>query len=161
MQLSINGKQVELDDAYTGGMLVWALRDGLGLIATKFGCGGGFCGSCTVHIDGVPTRSCITPVNSVGSSKITTLEGLLSSDGELHPIQAAFIEKQVPQCAWCMSGQMMSAAALLAENSNPSEDEIIAAMDNNYCRCGCYVRIREGVALAAEIQAARGGEDVG
>lgn len=152
MQLTVNGEVVELDDDYADGMLVWALRDGLGMTGTKFGCGAGICGSCTVHVDGQAIRACITPINTVLEAEILTIEGLAAPGEPLHPVQEAFIEKQVPQCAWCMSGQMMTAAALIRENPTPSKSEIIEGMKTNYCRCGCYIRIREAVAYAAEIQ---------
>ena len=151
MKLNVNGKEMELDDAYENGLLVWAIRDGLGMIGTRYGCGAGICGSCTVHVDGVATRSCVTPVSTVVDAKITTLEGLAAEDGTLHPVQQAFLDGQVPQCAWCMSGQMMQAAAFLEENSAPTEDEIVEAMKNNYCRCGCYHRIKSAVAVAADM----------
>lgn len=153
MELTINGDVYEVDIPNDMN-LVWVIRDSIGLTGTKFGCGIGICGSCTVHIDGVPTRSCITPVQIAEDKDITTIEGLATIDGEgkeiLHPIQQAFIDKQVPQCSWCMSGQMMTAAAFIEGNTNPSEDEIVSAMSANYCRCGCYVRIKDAVALAAE-----------
>ncbi|MDJ0752590.1 MAG: (2Fe-2S)-binding protein [Ardenticatenaceae bacterium] len=152
MKLKINGQEVEIDDAYGSGLLIWAIRDGAGLMGTKFGCGAGICGSCTVHIDGEAVRSCITPVQNVVDADIRTLEGLPNEDGMLHPVQQAFIEQQVPQCAWCMSGQMMSAAALLEQNENPTQEEIVEAMSENYCRCGCYFRIKSAVARAAEIK---------
>jgi isoquinoline 1-oxidoreductase alpha subunit len=148
MQLLINGQEYEIDIPENEN-LVWVIRDGLGLIGTKFGCGMGICGSCTVHIDGVAMRSCITPAASVEGKAITTIEGLATEEG-LHPIQQAFLDEQVPQCSWCMSGQMMTAAAFLAQNPNPSEEDIVNAMSNNYCRCGCYVRIKAAVARAAE-----------
>ncbi len=152
MQLTVNQQTYELaDDAPT--LLLWVLRDSLGLIGTKYGCGAGICGACTVHVDGVATRSCVTPTESVVGKEITTIEGLAAQneDGSLalHPVQQAFLEGQVPQCSWCMSGQMMTAAAFLADNSNPTDDEITEAMGENYCRCGCYVRIRSAVAEAA------------
>jgi isoquinoline 1-oxidoreductase alpha subunit len=149
MELNVNGKSLELDDDYASGVLVWALRDGLGLTATKFGCGIGICGSCTVHIDGEAVRSCMTPVNDVVGKEIRTLEGLPTADGALHPVQEAFLEAQVPQCSWCMSGQMMTAAAFLEKTPDPDPDQIVEAMQDNYCRCGCYVRIRTAVADAA------------
>lgn len=149
MELNINGQKVEVSADYESGVLLWALRDDLGLTATKFGCGAGICGSCTVHVDGEATRSCMTPVQDVVGKEIRTLEGLSTAEGELHPVQAAFLNQQVPQCAWCMSGQMMAAAALLEKTPNPSEDEIVDALKENYCRCGCYVRIRTAVAEAA------------
>jgi isoquinoline 1-oxidoreductase alpha subunit len=148
MQLLINGQEYEIDIPENEN-LVWVIRDGLGLIGTKFGCGMGICGSCTVHVDGVAMRSCITPAASVEGKAITTIEGLATEEG-LHPIQQAFLDEQVPQCSWCMSGQMMTAAAFLEQNPNPSEEDIVNAMSNNYCRCGCYVRIKAAVARAAE-----------
>jgi isoquinoline 1-oxidoreductase subunit alpha len=148
MQLLINGQEYEIDIPENEN-LVWVIRDGLGLTGTKFGCGMGICGSCTVHVDGVATRSCITPAASVEGKAITTIEGLATEEA-LHPVQQAFLDEQVPQCSWCMSGQMMTAAAFLAQNPNPSEDDIVNAMSANYCRCGCYVRIKAAVARAAE-----------
>jgi isoquinoline 1-oxidoreductase subunit alpha len=148
MQFLINGQEYEIDIPENEN-LVWVIRDGIGLTGTKFGCGMGICGSCTVHIDGNATRSCITPAQSAVGKAITTIEGLATETG-LHPVQQAFLDEQVPQCSWCMSGQMMTAAAFLAENPNPSEDDIINAMSANYCRCGCYVRIKAAVARAAE-----------
>lgn len=148
MQLNINGQTVELNPDYESGVLLWALRDDLGLAATKFGCGVGICGACTVHVDGEAVRSCLTPVPDVVGKEIRTLEGLPNGD-TLHPVQQAFLDEQVPQCAWCMSGQMMTAAAFLEKNPTPSRDEIVDALKDNYCRCGCYVRIRTAVATAA------------
>lgn len=153
MELTINGKSYQIDEAYESGVLLWALRDDLGMMGTRFGCGAGICGACTVHVDGVATRSCITSISDVVGKEIRTVEGL-AADGKLHPVQQAFIDKQVPQCAWCMSGQMMQAAAFLEETANPSDEEIVEAMKNNYCRCGCYVRIKEAVREAAEVIAA-------
>lgn len=149
MRLTINNQDYEID-IIPDEKLVWLIRDGLGLTGTKFGCGMGICGSCTVHVDGVATRSCITPVNSVEGKTITTIEGLATPEA-LHPVQQAFIDLQVPQCSWCMSGQMMTASAFLKSNPNPSEEEIITAMSANYCRCGCYARIKSAVAHAAEL----------
>ena len=155
MQLQINGEVYEVasDPAEP---LLWVIRDTLGLTGTKFGCGIGICGSCTVHVDGQPARACITPVSAVGERAITTIEGLVTEDAAgneiLHPVQQAFIDHQVAQCSWCMSGQMMTAAALLEENPSPTDDEIIDAMSANYCRCGCYVRIKAAIAQAAVIQ---------
>jgi isoquinoline 1-oxidoreductase alpha subunit len=148
MQFLINGQSYDIDIPASEN-LVWVIRDGLGLTGTKFGCGMGICGSCTVHIDGQAMRSCITPAASVEGKAITTIEGLATEDG-LHPVQQAFLDEQVPQCSWCMSGQMMTAAAFLSQNPNPSEDDIVNAMSANYCRCGCYVRIKAAVARAAE-----------
>ena len=155
MKLNINGVDKELDDAYEKGVLLWAIRDGLGMTGTRYGCGAGICGSCTVHVDGVATRSCITAVANVIDSEIRTLEGLAAEDGALHPVQQAFLDGQVPQCAWCMSGQMMTAVAFLEQTSAPTPDEIIDAMKNNYCRCGCYHRIKSAVATAAELMQAQ------
>lgn len=154
MKLTVNGEQLELDNAYENEPLVWALRDGAGLTGTKFGCGIGQCGSCTVHVNGEPVRSCQTIVNMVVDAEITTLEGLQSADG-LHPVQQAFLDHQVPQCGWCMSGQMMSAAALVDSNPDPSDAEIDAAMTGNICRCGTYTRVRAAIKEAAIL--AKGG----
>jgi isoquinoline 1-oxidoreductase subunit alpha len=149
MQLSINGTPhevtVEVDE-----MLLWVLRDQLGLTGTKFGCGAGICGSCTVHVDGVAMRSCMTPAVAAEGKQIRTVEGLAKGD-VLHPVQQAFIEVQVPQCAWCMNGQMMTAAALLEQTPDPTEQDIVNAMNNNYCRCGCYARIKVAVTKASEL----------
>ncbi len=153
MKLSVNGQQYEVDES-SDRPLLWVLRDELGLTATKFGCGVGICGSCTVHIDGAAARACLTPLSSLAGKQIRTLEGLAETNADgslkLHPVQEAFIELQVHQCGYCMSGQMMQAAAFLAENPHPSEDEIVTAMDRNLCRCGAYPRIRAAVSLAAE-----------
>lgn len=153
MQLNINGSPVDVT-AGSGDLLLWVLRDELGLIGTRFGCGAGICGACTVHVDGAATRSCLTPLSLVEGKQVRTIEGMAAQaeDGTLalHPLQQAFIDVQVPQCAWCMSGQIMTAAAFLERNPAPSEDEIVDAMGNNYCRCGCYTRIKHAVAQAAE-----------
>ena len=156
MKLMINGMEREISapDAATR-MLLWVLRDDLGMIGTKFGCGAGLCGSCTVHVDGVATRACITPLAAVEGKQITTIEGLAEQlpDGtlKLHPVQEAWLEVQVPQCSWCQSGQMMTAAAFLTQTPKPDAEEIIEAMSQNYCRCGCYNRIKQAVSRAAEI----------
>jgi isoquinoline 1-oxidoreductase subunit alpha len=128
--------------------LLWVLRDKLNLTGTKYGCGLGVCGACTVHLDGEATRSCQTAVSTVGNRKITTIEGL-SADGA-HPVQAAWIAEQVPQCGYCQCGQIMSAAALLAKTPKPSDDEIDQAMGGNLCRCGMYQRIRRAIHRAAK-----------
>jgi len=154
MQLMINGQPYQV-----GGepdrLLLWVLRDELGLTGTKFGCGMGICGSCTVHLDGVPTRACITMMSAAQDKEVRTIEGLaeIGTNGEtiLHPVQQAFLDEQAPQCSWCMSGQMMTAAALLEQNPGPNADEIRQAMDAVYCRCGTYHRIRKAVARAAEL----------
>lgn len=159
MQLEINGEIFDYHGEDSD-LLVWVLRDRLGLTGTKFGCGIGICGSCTVLIDGKPTRSCITPIKNLAGRKIITIEGLARENSlgeiELHPVQQAFIELQAPQCGWCMSGQMISAVGLLQSNPSPSIDEINDAMNNNYCRCGSYVRIREAIQRAGEIMQAEG-----
>lgn len=152
MQLQINGEAVEVSSD-PDAPLLWVLRDELGMTGTKFGCGIGMCGACTVHVDGVAVRACVTPVAAVQESEVRTIEGLASTDasGELalHPVQQAFIDEQVPQCGWCMSGQIMTAAAFLARTPAPDDQEIVNAMGGNYCRCGCYVRIKRAVAAAA------------
>jgi len=154
MELHINGQRYSVS-APEGEMLIWVLRDELGLTGSKNGCGMGICGCCTVHVDGQAVRACITPVGSVVGADIRTIEGLASIDANgqtrLHPVQQAFLETQAPQCSWCMSGQMMT-AALLASNPQPSTEDITEAMSNNYCRCATYVRIREAVARAAQIR---------
>jgi isoquinoline 1-oxidoreductase alpha subunit len=142
----VNGRQVEAsgpDDA----PLLWVLRDELGLTGTKFGCGVGQCGACTVHVGGQAVRSCLTPVSAVEGLEITTIEGL--GAGGVHPVQEAWVEAQAPQCGYCQSGQIMQAAALLSANPKPSDAEIEAAMNGNLCRCMAYVRIRKAVKLAA------------
>ena len=128
--------------------LLWYLRDVLGLTGSKFGCGAGLCGACTVHQDGVAVRSCITPVGSVEGNEITTIEAL-SANGD-HPLQNAWRELDVPQCGYCQSGQMMQAASMLADNTSPSDDDIDSAMQGNICRCGAYQRIRAAIKQAAE-----------
>lgn len=130
--------------------LLWVLRDELGLKGTKFGCGIAQCGACTVHLDGKPVRSCQTPVSTVGSAAITTIEGL-SAEGD-HALQTAWLEVDVPQCGYCQAGQLMSAAVLLAANPQPSDADIDRAMNGNLCRCGTYLRIRRAIHRAAEIQ---------
>jgi isoquinoline 1-oxidoreductase alpha subunit len=156
MDLTINGKTYQVEEN-PDRLLLWVLRDEIGLTGTKFGCGVGICGSCTVHVDGEAVRSCLASLSSVTGKEIRTLEGLAVENPngtvKLHPVQEAFIELQVHQCGYCMSGQMMQAAALLEENPNPTEEEIIAGMDRNLCRCGAYPRIRQAVARAAEIAA--------
>ena len=128
--------------------LLWVLRDNLKLTGTKYGCGRGLCGACTVHIDGEATRSCITAIENVAGSNITTIEGL-SKDSD-HPVQKAWVAEDVPQCGYCQSGQIMTAVAFLDRNSNPEESDINAAMKMNICRCGTYQRIRKAIGRAAE-----------
>jgi isoquinoline 1-oxidoreductase subunit alpha len=147
--IKINGKTHSVDvDGDTP--LLWVLRDVLGMTGTKFGCGRALCGACTVHIDGKPTRSCITPIDSLGDSQITTIEALGATPGGAK-IQKAWIDHEVPQCGYCQSGQIMSAAALLAANPYPTDSDIDDAMSGNICRCGTYVRIREAIKQAAQL----------
>ncbi|HEX8809223.1 MAG TPA: (2Fe-2S)-binding protein [Xanthobacteraceae bacterium] len=144
--LDLNGHTVSVrspDDT----PLLWVIRDEFGLTGSKFGCGIGMCGACTVHVDGRPTRSCITAVGAVGGAKITTIEGL-DPNGR-HPLQTAWIELQVPQCGYCQSGQIMQAAALLKDYPDPTDEDINAVMAGNLCRCMTYVRIRSAIKLAA------------
>jgi isoquinoline 1-oxidoreductase subunit alpha len=129
--------------------LLWVLRDVLGLTGTKFGCGMALCGACTVHVEGAPTRSCITPIDSLGSSEITTIEAIGATPAGAK-IQKAWLDSEVPQCGYCQSGQIMSAAALLASNPQPSDSDIDDAMSGNICRCGTYLRIREAINQAAQ-----------
>ena len=149
IQTSINGKAVALS-AEPDTPLLWVIREELGLTGTKFGCGVAACGACTVHVDGEPTRSCSVPVSEVAGKSITTIEGLKSADGTLHAVQTAWIAAQVPQCGYCQSGQIMTAAAFLEQNPSPTLEEIDNAMNRNICRCGTYHKIREAVALAAK-----------
>ena len=144
--LQINGRSYEADvEADTP--LLWVLRDNLGLVGTKFGCGIAQCGACTVHLNGNAVRSCTLPVSAVGTNKITTIEGL-SAEGD-HPVQLAWKEVDVPQCGYCQSGQIMSASALLSKNPNPTTEQIDTAMNGNICRCGTYHRVREAIVLAS------------
>ncbi|EGW20950.1 MULTISPECIES: (2Fe-2S)-binding protein [Methylobacter] len=149
-KLNINGVQKTVDVAAETPLL-WVLRDHLNLVGTKFGCGIGQCGACTVHIDGQPTRACLTPISSVGKSQITTIEGL-NPNGE-HPLQKVWQELDVPQCGYCQAGQIMTAAALLKKNPRPTDADIDTALAGNLCRCGTYLRIRAGIHRAAEIVA--------
>ena len=147
--LAVNGQQHAVDVA-PDTPLLWVLRENVGLTGTKFGCGVGQCGACSVHLDGVVQRSCQIPVSIVGSKKVTTIEGLSPEAGaSAHPLQKAWLEEDVPQCGYCQSGQLMAAAALLAKNPNPSDADIDAAM-TNICRCGTYNRIRRGIHRAAK-----------
>jgi aerobic-type carbon monoxide dehydrogenase small subunit (CoxS/CutS family) len=154
IKLTINGQAQDVDVAGDTPLL-WALRDTLGLTGTKYGCGKAICGACTVHVDGVPTRSCVTPAESVAGKSITTIEGL-SSDRS-HPVQQAWIEMDVPQCGYCQSGPIMAAAALLKQNPKPSDADIDGAMSGNLCRCGTYPRIRKAIHRAAELSGKEGG----
>ncbi|QEL22705.1 (2Fe-2S)-binding protein [Bosea sp. F3-2] len=145
--IKINGqtRRVDVDDDTP---LLWVLRDVLGMTGTKFGCGAALCGACTVHVDGVPTRSCITPIDSIGTSAVTTIEAV-GATAAGRKVQRAWLDLEVPQCGYCQSGQIMSAAALLASNPKPSDADIDDAMSGNICRCGTYVRIREAIKQAA------------
>jgi isoquinoline 1-oxidoreductase subunit alpha len=147
---NVNGKQVSVDSAPSTPLL-WVIRDSLGLTGTKYGCGMAQCGACTVHIEGQAVRSCVTPVARADGKLVTTIEGL--SPGLSHPLQQAWIEIDVPQCGYCQSGQIMSAAVLLAENPTPTDDDIDEGMTGNICRCGTYPRIRQAIHRAAEIKA--------
>ena len=144
--LDINGKKYDVD-VEPEMPLLWVLRDELGLTGSKYGCGIALCGACTVYVDGEPTRACVLPVSAVAGKRVTTIEGL-APDGK-HPVQKAWLQLQVPQCGYCQSGQIMTAAALLSSNKNPSDKDIDAAM-TNICRCGTYPRIREAIKLAAK-----------
>ena len=146
--LNVNGRAHQYSDDENMPLL-WALRDILNYTGTKYGCGKGLCGACTIHLDGQPVRSCATPVSAAKGQKITTIEGL-SNDGE-HPVQQAWQTLNVPQCGYCQSGQMMSAAALLATNPNPNDEQIELAMSGNICRCGTYERIKKAIHLAADL----------
>ncbi len=148
--LSVNDKEVSVD-VDPDMPLLWVLRDTLGLTGTKYGCGAALCGACTVHVAGEPVRSCVTPVSAVGARAVTTIEGL--SAGRSHPLQRAWVELDVPQCGYCQSGQIMSAAALLRHNPQPTDAEIDAAMAGNVCRCGTYQRIRAAIHRAAVLAA--------
>ena len=147
MQLTINDRIVTLD-ADPEMPLLWALRDMAGLPGTKFGCGAGLCGACTVHLDGQPERACQTPIGSIGTARVTTIEALAQSPVG-RALQAAWIAADVPQCGYCQAGQLMSAATLLAETPRPSDEDIDAAMAGNLCRCGTYLRIRAAIKQAA------------
>ena len=150
ISLTINNRQVNVDvDPSTP--LLWVLREHLGLTGTKYGCGVSQCGACTVHLDGRPIRSCTTPASSAVGKQVVTIEGLSSTQS--HPLQVAWIEGQVPQCGYCQSGQIMTAAALLYDNPKPSDEDINHALSGNICRCGTYPRIRRAIHRAADIAA--------
>jgi isoquinoline 1-oxidoreductase alpha subunit len=151
MEIMVNGKTYQVADE-PDRPLLWVLRDELGLTGTKFGCGVGICGSCEIHLDGTAVRSCITSLSAARDKAIRTIEGL-AQDGTLHPVQQAFLDEQVHQCGWCMSGQMMRAAAFLETNPDPTEDEIVSTMTGNLCRCGAYGRIKRAVVRAAAAMA--------
>ena len=146
IKFELNGSITELEQPpHTA--LLWVLREHLELTGTKFGCGSGLCGACTVHLDGQPMRACITPISAVAGKSVTTIEGL--SKDRTHPLQKAWIEAQVPQCGYCQSGQIMQAAALLELNKNPNRQDIISYMNGNICRCGTYLRIIRAIKIAA------------
>lgn len=153
MEINVNGRLHAVDDALADTPLLWVLREELGLVGTKFGCGIGTCGACTIHVDGKAVRSCQTTVNDVSAHNVTTIEGLAETaeDTDLHPVQQAWIEHSVPQCGYCQAGQIMSAAALLAENPSPNDRDIDGGMSGNLCRCGTYTRIRTTIKRAARI----------
>ncbi len=146
VEFKVNSKPVAVD-AEPDTPLLWALREHLSLTGTKYGCGGGYCGACTVHLDGNPVKSCQTPLSAVRNNDVKTIEGL--SEDASHPLQRAWIAEQVPQCGYCQSGQIMPAAALLADNPNPSREEIVRQMNGVICRCGTYTRIIAAIQRAA------------
>ena len=149
IKLNINKKNYELDiDPHTP--LLWVLRDVVGLMGTKYGCGVAQCGACVVHLNGEAVRSCVTKVGRAAGQKVVTIEGL--SENNDHPLQKAWMELDVPQCGYCQSGQIMSAAVLLRENKNPTDEDINKAMDGNICRCGTYLRIQKAIKLAEEME---------
>ena len=158
--LNVNGQSKTVDVAPDTPML-WVLRDSIGLVGTKYGCGIGECGACTIHLDGAPRRACQTTVSTVGSRAITTIEGL--DPAGKHPLQRAWVELDVPQCGYCQSGQLMTAAALLRQNSHPTDADIDKAMAGNLCRCASYTRMRAGIKRAAELAASgisdKGGDE--
>jgi len=151
LTLTVNGERREID-VDPASPLLWAIREQLKLTGTKFGCGVAQCGACTVHLNGKAIRSCVTPIGSVAGQDVTTIEGLAASEDELHPLQQAWIDEQVPQCGYCQSGQLMSAAALLATTPAPADEDINQAMQGNICRCGMYGRIRKAIKSAAGVQ---------
>jgi isoquinoline 1-oxidoreductase subunit alpha len=150
-QLIVNGENRQVE-AVPNTPLLWVLRDNLGLTGTKFGCGMALCGACTVHLDGTAVRSCVTPVSAIGNKKVTTIEGL-SFGEDLHPVQQAWMEENVPQCGYCQTGQIMSAVSLIEKNPTPSDSDIEAAMSGNICRCGTYERIRKAIKRASNTAA--------
>ncbi|HLT90450.1 MAG TPA: (2Fe-2S)-binding protein [Woeseiaceae bacterium] len=149
MKLEINGKAHELGDIDPSTPLLWVLRDTLGLVGTKYGCGIAQCSACTVHLDGQPVQSCRLPVGSIGNRPVRTIEGLAEDDETLHPVQQAWIDEDVAQCGYCQAGQIMSAVALLERNPRPTDADIDAAMGRHLCRCGTYIRIRKAIHRAA------------
>jgi isoquinoline 1-oxidoreductase alpha subunit len=150
MRLNINGKEQVVNDVDEATPLLWVLRDHLGLVGTKYGCGVAQCGACTVHLNGAAVRSCTIPVSAVAGQQVTTIEGLAGKDGKLTAVQAAWVENDVAQCGYCQAGQIMSATALLKSNPKPTDADIDAAMAGNLCRCGTYTRIRKAIHAAAK-----------
>jgi isoquinoline 1-oxidoreductase subunit alpha len=148
MRAKINGEEHVLENVDPSTPLLWVLRDHLRLVGAKYGCGIAQCGACTVHLNGAPVRSCSIPISAVGEQEITTIEGI-AADGQLHPLQKAWIEHDVAQCGYCQAGQIMSAAALLKHTPKPTDAQIDAAMSGNLCRCGTYLRIRKAIHAAA------------
>jgi|TARA_R110000868_G_scaffold347844_2_gene608786 isoquinoline 1-oxidoreductase alpha subunit len=148
IELKVND-QIQQVDVEADTPLLWVIREQLNLVGTKFGCGMAQCGACTVHLNGQPIRSCVTPVSDVAGQAITTIEGIADDNGQLSKVQQAWIEEQVPQCGYCQSGQIMSAVALLESNPNPSDSDIDTAMSGNVCRCGMYGRIKKAIKNAA------------
>ena len=149
VKLNVNGQNRVVEDVDAQTPLLWVLRDSLGLVGTKYGCGVAQCGACTVHMNGNPVRSCQIPAAAASGAAITTVEGLAKADGTLHVVQQAWMDHDVPQCGYCQAGQMMSASALLAQNPKPTDADIDAAMAGNLCRCGTYHRIRKAIHSAA------------
>lgn len=156
LTLTVNGNAVEVDDSDPSMPLLWVLRDMLDLVGTKYGCGVGQCGVCTVHINGVPMRSCSMPLSAAAGQQITTIEGLAKADGTLTAVQKAWIDLDVAQCGYCQAGQIMTATALLKNNPKPTDEDINTAMYGNLCRCGTYIRIKEAIHAAADV-IAKGG----
>jgi len=154
IEFTLNGKHQSVD-VPPQMPLLWVLRDTIGLTGTKYGCGMALCGACTVHVNGQPTRSCSAPISTVAGKTVTTIEGL-SADGN-HPVQRAWVEADAPQCGYCQSGQIMTAAALLSRTPNPTDAQIDQAMRGNICRCGSYQEIREAIRQAAKLQTTEGG----
>ena len=150
MHITINSSLRQVPEKWRNEKLLFVLREGFGLVGAKFGCGAGQCGACTVHVNGQAERSCLLDVADLVNANIKTIEGLAESDGNIHPVQQAWIDENVPQCGYCQAGQIMSATALLNTNPSPSEDEIDEAMSGNLCRCGTYQRIRKAILRASE-----------
>lgn len=159
LELTVNGRRHLIEDVPEDMPLLWVLRDRLGLVGTRFGCGIAQCGACTVHLEGAPVRACSLPAVAASGRNVTTVEGLAGADGTLTAVQQAWLEQDVAQCGYCQSGQIMSATALLARNPRPTDSDIDVAMAGNICRCGTYVRIRKAIhAAAAKLAGARGVE---